>query len=365
VGTQNFGNTFPGASVPFGMVQNSPDNGGQGGYDYTRDYIHGFSQTHLSGVGCGVVGELPVMPTTGAVTDTDQGDYRSTFSHANEHAEPGSYRVHLDRYDTDAELTATPRTSWQRYTFPKQDEPANLLFNTGRANMSVSGSHVEVEGDDTIEGWVQDGGFCAGHDSHRVYFTARFDRPFTAHGTWRDDTITPGSDESDNGGGKNGAYVSFDTASDRDVVVKIGLSYTGVAGARANLAQETDGFDFDAVRNAAHATWERRLEQVRIDGGAPERRTAFYTALYHALLHPNRIGDVDGAYMGFDGKVHKAADYTPMANFSLWDTYRPQNQLLELLEPDVARDVALSLLASTARAAGFPAGSSSTPRRTS
>src|SRR5829696_8932873 len=110
IGTQNFGNTFPGASMPFGMVQVSPDNGGQGGYDYARDYIHGFSQTHLSGVGCGVVGELPVMPTTGAVTASNQAGYRSTFSHANEAAEPGYYRVHLDRYDVDAELTATQRT---------------------------------------------------------------------------------------------------------------------------------------------------------------------------------------------------------------------------------------------------------------
>jgi putative alpha-1,2-mannosidase len=136
VGTQNFGNTFPGAAAPFGMVQVSPDTGGQGGYDYAQSTIFGFSQTHLSGVGCGVVGELPLMPTTGAVTSTDPGVYRSSYSHADEQASPGYYRVGLSTYDTTAELTATARTGWQRYTFPATGA-ANVLFNTGKANQSV------------------------------------------------------------------------------------------------------------------------------------------------------------------------------------------------------------------------------------
>src|SRR5215217_4509873 len=291
IGTENFGNTFPGASMPFGMVQVSPDNGGQGGYDYARDYIHGFSQTHLSGVGCGVVGELPVMPTTGAVTTSNQAGYRSTFSHANEAAEPGYYRVHLDRYDVDAELTATQRTGWQRYSFPA-GQPANLLFNTARANMGVRGSHVEITGDRSVEGWVQDGGFCAGRDEHRVYFSARFDRPFSAHGTWKDGALSPGSRTSTNGSGANGGWVTFDTAQDRDVVVKLGLSYTGAEGARKNLETETSdlGFDFDATRAAAHERWDAKLRKAQITGGEQDRRVAFYTALYHALMHPNTIG---------------------------------------------------------------------------
>src|SRR4051812_16102668 len=259
IGTENFGNTFPGASMPFGMVQVSPDNGGQGGYDYKRDYIHGFSQTHLSGVGCGVVGELPVMPTTGDIGSTDQGGYRSTFSHANEHAEPGYYRVQLDRYDTGVELTATPRTGWQRYSFPATTQ-ANVLFNTARANMPVQGSSVTVKGDRTVEGWVDSGGFCAGRDRHRTYFTATFDRPFAAHGTWKDGTVSPGSDSSENGPGKNGAWVTFDTATDRRVTVTVGLSYTGLEGARANLQQETANRDFEAVRGDAHARWAEMLD---------------------------------------------------------------------------------------------------------
>ncbi|UYQ65388.1 GH92 family glycosyl hydrolase [Streptomyces peucetius] len=344
VGTQNFGNTFPGASAPFGMVQVSPDTGGQGGYDYQQDRIHGFSQTHLSGVGCSVVGELPLMPTTGAVDTVDPARYRSAYSHEDEEAEPGYYRVGLQTYGIDAELTATPRTGWQRYTFPATGE-ANVLFNTGKANQRVYDSEVHVVGDRTVEGRVEAGNFCAGKDRHTVYFTATFDRPFAAYGTWRGDTRAPGSRDAEGEGG-NGAWVTFDAADDRDVVVKVGLSYTGPDGARKNLAAETgDSYDFDATRAALRATWQRQLGSVRVGGGTLERQRAFYTALYHAQLHPNLAGDVDGRYAGFDGGTHTADGFTPYQNFSLWDTYRPQNQLLELLQPQVARDVALSVVA--------------------
>ncbi|MFJ5779456.1 GH92 family glycosyl hydrolase [Streptomyces sp. NPDC093094] len=344
IGTQNFGNTFPGASAPFGMVQVSPDTGGQGGYDYQQDKIHGFSQTHLSGVGCSVMGELPLMPTTGAIDSVDPDAYRSAYSHDDEAAEPGYYRVGLKTYGIDAELTATPRTGWQRYTFPSTDR-ANVLFNTGKANQKVYGSEVHVVGDRTVEGRVEAGNFCAGKDRHTVYFTAAFDRPFASHGTWRGDTPAPGERDAAGEGG-NGAWVTFDAGSDRDVVVKVGLSYTGVEGARKNLKAETDGsYDFDATRAALHATWERQLDAVRTGGGPAERQRAFYTALYHSQLHPNLAGDVDGRYAGFDGKTHLASGFTPYQNLSLWDTHRPQNQLLQMLQPKVARDVALSVVA--------------------
>ncbi|MFF3244584.1 GH92 family glycosyl hydrolase [Streptomyces sp. NPDC002870] len=344
VGTQNFGNTFPGASAPFGMVQVSPDTGGQGGYDYQQNKIHGFSQTHLSGVGCGVAGELPMMPTTGAVDRVNPDDYRSEYSHDDEKAEPGYYRVGLKTYGIDAELTATRRTGWQRYTFPSTGA-ANVLFNTGKANQQVHDSEVHVVGDRTVEGRVHAGTFCAGKDDHTVYFTATFDRPFKTHGTWRGSTPEPGSRDAAGEGG-NGAWVTFDAGADKDVVVKVGLSYTGVEGARKNLAAETkDSYDFDATRAALHRTWEEQLGSIRIGGGSRDRQSAFYTALYHAQLHPNLAGDVDGRYMGFDRKPHTAEGFTPYQNLSLWDTYRPQNQLLELLEPGVARDVALSVVA--------------------
>ncbi|GAA3524909.1 GH92 family glycosyl hydrolase [Amycolatopsis ultiminotia] len=344
VGTQNFGNTFPGASAPFGMVQVSPDTGGQGGYDYQQNAIYGFSQTHLSGVGCGVMGELPIMPTTGAVDSVDKDAYKSAYRHDDEHAEPGYYRVGLQKYGINAELTATQRTGWQRYTFPSTGA-ANVLFNTGQANQSVKDSEIHVVGDRTVEGRVRAGGFCAGHDEHTVYFTATFDRPFGSFGTWRGSTPTAGSRDAAGTGG-NGAWASFDATQDKDVVAKVGLSYTGLDGARKNLAAETgDGYDFDATRAALNRQWADKLGGIKIGGGTEERQSAFYTSLYHAQLHPNLAGDTDGSYTGFDGKVHPANGYTPYQNFSLWDTYRPQNQLLEMLEPQVARDVALSVLA--------------------
>ncbi|HEV7965831.1 MAG TPA: GH92 family glycosyl hydrolase [Actinoplanes sp.] len=343
VGTENFGNTFPGASAPFGMVQVSPDTGGQGGYDYQQSTMYGFSQTHLSGVGCGVAGELPIMPTTGAISSVDPNVYKSSFSHADEQASPGYYRVGLAKYSVGAELTATARTGWQRYTFPATNA-ANVLFNTGRANQSVFDSEIHVVGDRTLEGKVHAGNFCAGKDDHTVYFTASFDRPFAAFGTWRGSSLSNSRDAA--GTGSNGAYVTFDATADHDVVLKVGLSYTGVDGARANLAAETaDSYDFDATRAALRDTWVRELDRIKIGGGSTDRESAFYTALYHSLLHPNLAGDVDGKYVGFDRAVHTAAGYTPYQNFSLWDTYRPQNQLLELLAPDVARDVALSVVA--------------------
>ena len=344
IGTQNFGNTFPGASAPFGMVQLSPDTGGQGGYDYQQDSIYGFSLTHLSGVGCGVMGEVPIMPTTGALETVDVNGYKSKYSHGDEEATPGYYRVGLSRYGIKAELTATERTGWLRFTFPATGA-ANVLFNTGKANQAVQDSEIHVVGDRTLEGRVKAGGFCAGRDQHTVYFTATFDRPFASHGTWRGSTQSPGSRDAA-GSGNNGAWVTFDAATDTDVTVKVGLSYTGLDGARQNLAKETgESFDFDATRTRLHDAWVDKLGAIQIRGGSRDRQVAFYTALYHAQLHPNLAGDVDGRYVGFDNQVHGASGYTPYQNFSLWDTYRPQNQLLELLEPQVARDVALSVLA--------------------
>jgi predicted alpha-1,2-mannosidase len=344
VGTQNFGNTFPGASMPFGMVQESPDNGGATGYDYDTGTIYGFSQTHLSGVGCGMEGELPLMPTTGAITTTDYRSYASDYSHSDEQAQPGYYQVHLAKYDVDTELTATDRTGWQRYTFPAGSQ-ANVLFNAGKSNMSVFDSYVKVVGDDTVEGYIHAGHFCAGHDDHTLYFVARFNRPFSSYGTWQGDSVTAGSRDSAAGQASNGAYVGFDTATDRTVTATIALSYTGIAGAEKNMAAEASGADFDSVRQAAHDAWNTRLGQIEISGSTHDRQVSFYTALYHSMLGPNLVGDVDGRYMGFDGTAHQAQDYTPYANLSLWDTYRPQNQLLELLAPDVSRNVALSILA--------------------
>jgi predicted alpha-1,2-mannosidase len=284
------------------------------------------------------------MPTTGAVSSSDPNAYRSSYSHADEQATPGYYRVGLSRYGINAELTATERTGWQRYTFPATGA-ANVLFNTGKAMQQVFDSEVHVVGDRTIEGRIYAGNFCGGKDRHTVYFTASFDRPFKAYGTWRGSTLTSGSRDASGSGG-NGAWVTFDATTDRDVVAKVALSYTGLDGARKNLAAETGtGYDFNATRTRLNQIWKDTLAAIGISGGTTDRQSSFYTALYHSLLHPNLAGDVDGKYAGFDQQVHQATDFTPYQNLSLWDTYRPQNQLIEMLKPQVARDIALSIVA--------------------
>lgn len=347
IGTQKEGNTFPGAALPFGMVQVSPDTGWGTGYNYDNPKIWGFSQTHLSGVGCAAGTEVPLMPTIGAVNSSDPNTYGQALNHAQEQATAGFYQVGMPNGVT-AELTATLRTGWQRYTFPASTQ-ANVLFNTAEVkgnNGNATTSTVSIVNSDTVEGSVTVSGFCSPSPAHTVYFSAKFSRPFASFGTWSGGTFTGGSRTS-TGTGATGGWVRFDTSSDRVVTAKVGLSYTGIAGARGNLAAETSaaGFNFDTVRQAARDTWNAKLHKAEVDGGTTDRQVAFYTSLYHSLLHPNLAGDVDGSYRGFDNVVRTASGYTPYQTFSLWDTYRAQNQLVALLEPQVARDQALSLLA--------------------
>ncbi|MEO8687358.1 MAG: GH92 family glycosyl hydrolase [Solirubrobacteraceae bacterium] len=353
IGTQDYGNTFPGAALPFGMVQLSPDNGGQAGYDHDNTRIDGFSHTHLSGVGCGALGEVRVMPTAGAVSSERPARFGSPYRHDTETARPGYYSVDLTKYGIRAELSATTRTGWHRYTFPAGAQ-ANVLFDVGRANMPVFASTVDVAGDRTLEGSVQAGGFCGSRDRHRVFFSARFDRPFAATGTWRGGRLTPAGRHTAAGRDSNGAWVTFDTSSIQTVGLQVGISYASLDGARRNLSAEADGQSFDGVVRAAADRWASMLARAKVDGGSGDRRIAFTTALYHALLHPNVIADVDGAYPGADGRVHPPGDHTAMGNLSLWDTFRTQNQLLELVAPDVARDVALSVLDGGRRGGGLP-----------
>ena len=347
IGTQKEGNTFPGAALPFGMVQVSPDTGWGTGYNYDHTKLWGFSHTHLSGVGCSAGTEVPLMPTVGAVNSNDPGTYGQTLNHASETATAGFYRVGTPNGVT-TELTATLRTGWQRYTFPASTQ-ANVLFNTAEVkgtNGNAVTSSVSIVGSDTVEGSVTSSGFCASSPNHTVYFSAKFSRPFASFGTWNGSTFTDGSRGS-SGSGAKGGWVRFDTSTDRVVTVKLALSYTGLAGARNNLAAETNGvgFNFDSVRTTAHDTWNTKLHKAEVDGGTIDRQVAFYTSLYHSLLHPNIASDVDGRYLGFDNVVRTGSGYTPYQTFSLWDTYRAQNQLVALLEPQVARDYALSLLA--------------------
>ncbi|MEV7687579.1 GH92 family glycosyl hydrolase [Streptomyces bungoensis] len=336
IGSQNEGNTFPGAAVPFGMVQLSPDTGHNTGYDYTQHRIRGFSLVHLSGVGCRIGGDLPVLPTTGEVTQTDYARYAAGFSHENEEASPGYYHVGLNS-GIGAELTATARTGVQRYTFPATDR-ANVLLNAAQALHKPVSSTVEVLDDHTVRTTITGHGFCRDTGPYTVHTITRFNRPFTAYGTWSGREVTPGART-----GSGGAYVRFDTTSDRTVEATTALSYVDARGAALNLAAE-GGRSFAAVRDRAREEWERRLARVRVQGGDPVRRRAFYSSLYRSFLAPNTGSDADGRYTGWDRRVHRARGFTYYQNWSLWDTYRTQAQLLALLAPREARDMARSVV---------------------
>ncbi|WP_432026002.1 GH92 family glycosyl hydrolase [Streptomyces sp. 1222.5] len=341
IGTENEGNTYPGAAVPFGMVQFSPDTGHNTGYDYSQDHIRGFSMVHLSGVGCGLGGDLPVLPTTGDITSTDDATYAAGFSHDDETASPGYYGVGLDS-GVRAELTATERTAVQRYTFPATDK-ANVLINAGQSLHKTLHTEVEVLDNRTVRTAVTGSGFCQDTKPYTVYTITRFDRPFTASGTWKGADVTDGSKKSQADGERNGAFVRFDTSEDRTVEATTALSYVDARGADLNLRAE-GGRSFDKARRAAVDAWEDRLDDVRAQGGSTTLRRTFYSSLYRSFLAPNIGSDVDGRYTGWDQKVHRAADFTYYQNWSLWDTYRTQTQLLSLLAPREARDMALSVI---------------------
>ncbi|MFF3260372.1 GH92 family glycosyl hydrolase [Streptomyces sp. NPDC002932] len=355
IGTQNEGNTYPGASVPFGMVQLSPDTGHNTGYDYGENHIRGFSAVHLSGVGCGLGGDLPTLPTTGDVTETDYAKYAAEFSHDDEKASPGYYKVGL-KTGIDAELTATERTGVQRYTFPATGK-ANVLLNAGQSLHKTLSSKVEILDSRTVRTAITGSGFCQDTKPYTVYTVTHFDRPFTTSGTWNGDTVTEGSKASSATDARNGAWLRFDTSKDRTVEATTALSYVDAKGAALNLRAE-GGRSFDRVERAAQRDWEDRLEGVKAQGGGDELRRTFYSSLYRSFLAPNIGSDVDGRYTGWDQKKHRAVDahgaFTYYQNWSLWDTYRTQAQLLSLLAPRESRDMAISVLRIDAESGWLP-----------
>src|SRR4051812_3073718 len=322
-GTMPPGFVFPGAVVPFGMVQNSPDTTGQfayGGYDYSDAAIRGFSLVHLSGPGVKKGGDFPFMPTLGPATD-DPNVYASPFSHAREQAEPGYYKVTLDASQTDVELTASTHAAMQRYTLAPSPQ-ATVIMDTARSVEGTAAAGWRVTGPNEVAGWRQ--------GRYPVFFVARFSRPFASSGTFP----------------SGGGWVSFDTTQDRAVTVRAGLSFVDEAGARANLdAEAPPSRSFDDMRAAARAAWNKQLGRVQVEGGTALDRRSLYTALYHAYLHPNVFTDVDGRYRGMDGAIHLANGRTQYANFSLWDLYKGENQLLAVSQPARYRAMLLSLLA--------------------
>jgi predicted alpha-1,2-mannosidase len=350
IGTGPDGHTYPGAVVPFGMVQLSPDTWigdfhhsytHAAGYRYEDKTIQGFSHTHFSGAGHSDLGDVLVMPIAGDVKlepgDPDQpgSGYRSRFSHDSEKAEPGYYAVTLADYGVRAELTATQRVGVHRYTFPA-DQSAHLLLDLRQSIYNYPGktlwSRIRIRSDGTVTGVRETRGWAPGR---QLYFAMRFSQPMAGHELYdREPTPeyrgfkTPGDNPSNTqaveGRGLVGVFDFGRLAG--PLVVKVAISSVSEEGAIANLDAEAPGFDFDKARDDARKAWEQALSVIDFKASASMEKN-LYTSLYHALLAPSLSMDVDGRYRGPDNEVHQAKGFDFVSTFSLWDTFRAEQPL--------------------------------------
>ena len=332
------GSDFPGAVAPFGMVQFSPDtpNGEPSGYKYTDAQITGFSLTHFSGAGCANNGDIPISPTVGngnvghlnPIVFDDQGEKIETGT-------AGYYAVKLGN-GVKAELTATQRTGFARFSFPKTSS-ANVIMEVGRgANGATSNPQAQSVGSNTIEGQETDGKFCGSGATYTLHFVATFDHNFSF---------------SNNG---STSIATFNTTTNPVIQMKIGISYVSIANARQNLKQEDPNWNFNAVAMSTANLWNKYLNAIQVSGGSRQALIKFYTAYYHTLIHPNVFSDVNGQYMGFDNQVHTANGSAQYANYSGWDIYRTEIPLLALFQPAIASDMVQSMLNDAQQCGALP-----------
>jgi len=345
VGTGGHGHTYPGPSLPFGMIQPGPDTRLTGwdscsGYHYSDTRILGFSHTHLSGTGIPDYADVLLMPTTGPARLTNGADgtpgYSSSFRHSEEEASPGYYAVTLRDHGVRAELTATLRAGLHRYTFPA-GRPAHVVLDLVHRDEVLDAS-IEIEGDREVWGhrrsssWAKD---------QRLFFAIRFSRPFTSSAVASDDDLDRSARRAE-GTALKAVFAFGDEGG--PLLVKVGISAVSINGARRNLDAELPGWDFDAVRRAADETWARELGKIRVEGGTRDQRVTFYTALYHAMLTPNVYMDADGRYRGRDLRVHRADGFTYYSVFSLWDTFRALHPLLTIIDRARTADFVRTML---------------------
>ena len=346
-------NLFPGATLPFGMVQLSPDTEDQGyGYHYTDTSMGGFSMTHMSGPGCSNEGDVFFTATTGPIHTTPQ-DFASPYSHRFETAKPGYYEVRLLAWDINAELSATNRTGIVRFTFPA-GKPANILLPLSHTLNYTTGASVRIVGNDQIQGYVEDRAFCGNQQSYKVYFVMTFSQPFSSFGTWSGPkyggpgTLAEGSRTAEQSGHEEwtGGWASWAASPQaQTITAKIAISYVDPAGAENNLKTEAADKDFATIHREAETAWNKALNVIEVSGGTEAERTVFYTALYHSLMMPTIFSDADGRYLGFDSRIHQAAPgHEVYANYSGWDIYRSEIPLLAMIEPERMEDMAQSVV---------------------
>lgn len=344
IGTDFTGNTYPGAQAPFGMVQLSPDNGLPGwdrisGYFYPDSTIAGFSHTHLSGTGAGDLYDISFMPVTLPYKEAEAPlGIHSKFSHADEEATAGYYRVLLKDYNINVELTATERCGIQRYTFPKGESAVFLNLKKAMNWDFTNDSYIEVVDSSTIQGYRFSEGWARGQ---RVYFRTRFSRPFAS--VELDTTAVQLKGER-----VGTAYIArfnFNTADGEQIVLSTAISGVSIEGAAKNLAAEAPHNDFDKYLAETKDNWNRQLSKIQITGDNKDDKVNFYTALYHSMIAPTIYSDVDGSYYGPDKKIHQTDGWVNYSTFSLWDTYRAAHPLFTYTEPERVNDMVKSFIA--------------------
>ena len=344
--TTGGGNTFPGAEVPYGMVQWSPDtmpnNNAGGGYSYTDTELDGYSLTHVSGPGCGAAGDVPILPMTGALpTGTDPNNVTTPLTHTGEVAQAGYYSAQSNGTTSPitSEFTATEHSSMGRFTFPSTTSAGFDIKLQGSQN-PVTADSAQIVGDDEITGSVTSGDFCGESvndgqsQQYTVYFDITFDQPFTSS------QVITESGKTD----PSAVYVSFDTTANPVVQAKVGISYVSTADARQNWSTENPGWNFNQVKAAAQNTWDKLLGKIKVSGGTYAKTQEFYSLLYKDFIQPNVTSDVNGQFMGADEKVHTLAkgQQNQYGIYSGWDIYHSLAQLQAMLDPSAASDQAQS-----------------------
>lgn len=339
IGTDFTGNTYPGAQVPFGMVQLSPDNGLPGwdrisGYYYPDSTIAGFSHTHLSGTGAGDLYDISFIPVTNPYkTGAEPLGIYSSFSHNDESASAGYYRVLLKDYNINVELTATERCGIQRYTFPEAESSIFLNLKKAMNWDFTADSHIEVVDSCTIRGYRHSWGWSP---KQYIYFQTRFSRPFDA---FQLDTTAITTKDKGRIGTAAIARFDFKTKQNEEILVTTALSGTSMEAAARNLEAEAPKDDFDFYMKQAQENWTKELAKIEVTSDDADKKTIFYTAMYHAMLAPTIYSDVDGSYFGPDGQGHQAEGWTNYSTFSLWDTYRASHPLFTYLQPERVSDM--------------------------
>ncbi len=376
IGTSKMGHTYPGATVPFGAVQLSPEtdtlsyevNGKYNGdvykycagYKYEDKTITGFSHTHFSGTGHSDLGDFLIMPTQGKLqlnpgtASNPKGGYRSAFSHANEVAEAGYYKVKLDDDNITAELTSTTRVGMHQYTFPKSDQShiiLDLMAGIYNYEEKTVWTYVRVVNDTLITGYRQTNGWAR---TRTVYFAMSFSKPFKSYGRKSYDAkqayrgfwgkFNQEQNFPEIAGKKLKMFFDFDTREGEKIKIKFALSPVSQENALQNMRAEISGWDFEKVKAQAQATWNKELNKIQVTT-SNDNKINFYTALYHAYINPTTYTDVNGEYKGLDQGVHKADGFTNYTTFSLWDTYRALHPFFNITQPARSNDMVKSMLA--------------------